>query len=435
VLPGTATGAGGPGAATGGSGAAASAARILSGALGLQPRTDLGWAPGGTLHPETLAALRAGGISRVVVAGAALTDGSAALGMTAQPATAPSTIPLPSAPLAAFVGDTLLGDLAGSTGQATADPRLAEQRYLAELTVLGLQSGEDPTWGATVLVTPPREVDADPAGVAAMMSDTGALPWLRAASVTQLAAAPAGDTGGLAAPTPNTGLDAAGLADVSAAVAVRQELASAVTDRSSLDSYDAAIARVTSVSWRGHPRQFRDAAAALRGDLQDLLGRVTLLAPASGTYSLASSDSPVVLTVRNDLPFPVRVRLQLKSRGNMGLTTGDIGVQELAPRSRTTLQVPTHVHQSGRFLLTATLTTPDGGALGDRVQFQVKSTTYGPISLGITIGAAALLALLFLRRLLRFVLRRRRAARAPGEALPEPDAEGTVAPPPARSPV
>jgi uncharacterized membrane-anchored protein len=93
------------------------------------------------------------------------------------------------------------------------------------------------------------------------------------------------------------------------------------------------------------------------------------------------------------------------------------------------------VHQSGRFLLTATLTTPDGGALGDRVQFQVKSTAYGPISLGITIGAAALLAVLFLRRLLRFLLRRRRAARAPAEALPEPAAEGTVAPPPARSPV
>ena len=88
----------------------------------------------------------------------------------------------------------------------------------------------------------------------------------------------------------------------------------------------------------------------------------------------------------------------------------------------------------GGFAVTAQLTTPAGGPLGDEIQLQVKSTAYGPISLLITIGAAALLGLLFLRRLVKYVLRRRRAAReqAGAEGVPE----GAAVPlPPNRSPV
>jgi hypothetical protein len=65
---------------------------------------------------------------------------------------------------------------------------------------------------------------------------------------------------------------------------------------------------------------------------------------------------------------------------------------------------------------------------------QVKSTAYGSISLLITFGAAALLGLLFLRRLVLFLLRRRRAAMAP--AVPEPVPGGaTLSGQPTRSPV
>jgi len=71
--------------------------------------------------------------------------------------------------------------------------------------------------------------------------------------------------------------------------------------------------------------------------------------------------------------------------------------------------------------------------LGDQVELQVRSTAYGPISLIITIGAAGLLGLLFLRRLVNFVLRRRRAAA--GEGAPGDPEGATLQPPPNRSPV
>ena len=423
------------GAAPAGNGAsAATGERIIADALGHEGRTDLVWTGEGTLHTETLDTLRAGGIEQVVVSGTALTGGQAALGLSGGRTTARASLTLPSGALSALLGDGELGDLAGATSHTAGGARIAEQRYLAVLPVLALQSPGDPATGQTLLVTPPREVDADPATVSSMMADTSAFPWLRATSLAQLAAGPAGEAGAIAPTIPNSGLDGAGLADVATAVAVRDDLLGALVDPTDIAPYDAAIARTTSVAWRGHPKQFRAAAAALRDDLAKVRGRVTLLAPADGTYSLASSDAPLVLTVRNDLPFPVRVRLQLHTRGNVGLTVGDIGTQELAPRSRTTLQVPTQLRQSGRFVVTAALTTPDGGPLGDRVQFQVRSTAYGPVTMIITIGAAALLALLFLRRLVRFLLRRRRGAR-PGHLVPEPAAEGASVSPPTRSPV
>jgi hypothetical protein len=261
-----------------------------------------------------------------------------------------------------------------------------------------------------------------------MMADTAGSSWLRAGSLTALQAAARTAVKPSDRSDPNR-LDPAGLADVGRAVAVRNDLAGAVVKDpgTTLGGYDAAIARTASVSWQGDPAAFRAAAAGLLTSLESLRTRVTLLAPANGTYSLASSDAPLVLTVRNDLPFAVSVVLDLRIRGNRGLSTDDIGTQTLPQGQRTTLQVPAHVRQSGSFAVTATLSTPRGGLLGSRVEMQVKSTTYGSISLLITFGAAGLLGLLFLRRLVLFLLRRRRAA-----VLPE---SSIALEPPTRSPV
>jgi hypothetical protein len=309
---------------------------------------------------------------------------------------------------------------------------MAEQRYLAELAALDLQAPA----GApqTVLVAPGRTVEAGPDGAGAMMADTASLTWLRPGTVAGLADGPAAAAGELVDPADALRLDAEGMRDLLSAVALRNDLAGAVVGNAdtALAEHDAAIARATSASWRADPEGFRRATVDLRTSIDRLRGRVSLLAPAAGTYSLASSDAPLVLTVHNDLPFAVQVLLEVRTRGNRGLSIGDIGTTTLVPGERTTLQVPTEARQSGGFAVTAELTTPSGGLLGDPVQMQVKSTAYGSISLLITFGAAALLALLFLRRLVRFVLRRRRAAAA-GPDAGAPAAAG--AQPPTRSPV
>src|SRR3954447_6661568 len=411
-------------------------AAILADALGVEPRTDLAWPADGSLRPDTLPALQAGGVDHLVLSATGLTDGEDAVGLSDRTAATRTTVSTPAGPVDALIADPTLGGLAGSAEGAAGGARMAEQRYLAELAVLSTQAPQGTE--QTVLVAPPRLVQAGPEGAGAMMADTASQPWLRPASLTELASAGGSPAGNLAEPVDTAALDPAGMADVAASAAIRDDLAAAVVGDADtpLRSYDAAISRAASATRRGHPEEFRAVAASLKSAMQRLRGQVTLLAPADGTYSLGSSDAPLVLTVRNDLPMTVRVLLDVRTRGSRGLSIGDIGPQTLAPGQRSTLQVPTEVRQAGGFAVRAQLTTPAGGPLGDEIALQVKSTAYGSISLIITIGAAALLGLLFLRRLVNFVLRRRRAVAQADPMTPATAPEGAaLQPPPNRSPV
>jgi hypothetical protein len=329
------------------------------------------------------------------------------------------------------VADSRLSDAVAAATPDAGNRRLAEQRYLAELGALTSQlAARGPAAQQTVLVAPPHRVDPDPAAVSAMMADTVNVPWLAAASVRSLADGPPRGTAKLV--PGDAGLPAAGLTEIAESSRVRDDFAAAVVGDpdTALAGYDAATARAASSHWRDNPEAFTAAVSDLRDTVERLRDQVTLLSPVDGTYTLASTDAPLVLTVQNDLPFAVKVRLELATRGNVGLTTEDIGVTTLQPFSRTPLQVPAHVRQSGGFEVIARLTTPAGEPLGEAVQMQVKSTAYGPVTLAITIGAAALLGLLFLRRAVRFVLKRRRGEPEDAQAL---DGVSTV--PPTRSPV
>lgn len=408
-------------------------AQILADVLDVPPVTDLAWAADGSYGLQTLDTLRDGGIARVVLGSGALSAGDSAVGLDGSDAVARTVVGPGEDPLDVLVADPTLSAVVGAAEMTPGGPRIAEQRYLAELAVLTLQG--PPGSVQTVLVAPPRDLVAGLEGAGAMISDTVGLPWLQAGSVAGLGSVPPADAGSLADPAEETGLDGAGMAALGEAVAAREDLAAAVAGDAdqALRAYDAGIARTASVLRRETPEEFAEAAADARDTVAGLRERVTVVAPVDGTYSLASSNAPLVLTVDNPLPFPVRVRLQVQTPGNRGLSVGDIGIQTLAPEELTTLQVPTELRRSGGFSVTAQVTTPSGRPLGDPVEIQVKSTAYGTITLFITVGAAALLALLFLRRLVHFVIRRRRATTA-GADPSAPVAPG-LAPPPARSPV
>jgi hypothetical protein len=421
---------GGTGGDTGTEETLGAGARILTDALGVEPRTDLAWAAGGSFREDTVATLRQGGVGTVVLGPGGVTAGARAVGVEPGAARAGATVATEDGDLGVLVADAGLGAVVDAAQDWAGGPRVAEQRYLAELALIGQQAPDGST--ATVLVAPSREVEAGLEGAGQMMADTAGLPWLQPSSLEALEAARPLDAGRLTDPADAVLLDSDGLADVVAAERTRGDLADAVVDEPDevLRSYDAATARTVSVTHREEPEGFRAGASALRTAVGRLLDRVSLLAPADGTYSLASRDSPLPLTVRNDLPFAVSVQVTVSTPSTRSIRIGDIGVQTLAPGERTTLEVPTEVRQNGRFAVSAALRTPGGAALGDSVRLQVRSTAYGTISRLITFGAAGLLGLLFLRRLVHFVLRRRRAV-VPS-AVPEGAA---VTVPPTRSPV
>ena len=119
---------------------------------------------------------------------------------------------------------------------------MAEQRYLAELAVLGLQARAGTE--QTVLVAPPRDVEAGPEGAGAMMADTAGPAVAAAASGPDELSAGPPRPARQSSPRPATPPASTRPAwpTSSRAVAVRDDLAGAVVGDAdaALQAYDAA---------------------------------------------------------------------------------------------------------------------------------------------------------------------------------------------------
>ncbi|WP_280832685.1 DUF6049 family protein [Mycolicibacterium frederiksbergense] len=129
--------------------------------------------------------------------------------------------------------------------------------------------------------------------------------------------------------------------------------------------------------------------------VDDMFGAVTIVNPG-GAYTLATERSPLPLALRNDLPVPVRVRLQVDAPP--GMTVTDMGEIELPP-GYLPLRVPIEVHFTQRVAVDVTLLTADGLTLGEPVRLSVHSNAYGKVLFFITLSAGAVLVALAGRRL------------------------------------
>jgi hypothetical protein len=129
--------------------------------------------------------------------------------------------------------------------------------------------------------------------------------------------------------------------------------------------------------------------------VNDLFNAVTIVNPG-GSYTLATERSPLPLALRNNLPVPIRVQLDVDAPP--GMTVTDMGVIELPP-GFLPLKVPIEVHFTQRVAVDVALRTADGLALGEPVRLSVHSNAYGKVLFFITLTGGAILALLVGRRL------------------------------------
>lgn len=129
--------------------------------------------------------------------------------------------------------------------------------------------------------------------------------------------------------------------------------------------------------------------------VDDLFKAVTIVNPG-GSYTLATERSPLPLALRNNLPVPIRVRLDVDAPPGMSVT--DMGVIELPP-GFLPLRVPIEVHFTQRVAVDVALRTENGLPLGEGVRLSVHSNAYGKVLFFITLTGGAILALLVGRRL------------------------------------
>ncbi|MGH3918676.1 MAG: DUF6049 family protein, partial [Pseudonocardiaceae bacterium] len=173
-----------------------------------------------------------------------------------------------------------------------------------------------------------------------------------------------------------------------------------------LDPLRLGLLRGVSSAWRGNPNRAIQVTGQER-DRLDELRRSIRIVPSSGPYSLAASDSPLLITVSNELPVGVQVRLSLTETA--GLRAGAVGLQLVPARSTRQFVIPAEVSRTGQFSVEARLSTPDGTPLGEPSTLQVRSTAFGTVTVALTAGAGAVLVALVARRIVRRVRRTREA--------------------------
>ncbi|GAB2910042.1 hypothetical protein GCM10027047_05300 [Rhodococcus aerolatus] len=392
------------------------AEQTVAAVLGTPVTTGTTWPSGSTLAPATATALAAGGQPTALLsADAVSTADGAGLPVTT------STVGLGSG-LSAVVVDPPVATALAATGSSGGDGsgvpdaqrvlRLQDAvgalSFAPLATARGADAADVPT---TVVVAPPQRwaVSGDEPGAVLdallrLYSAGLATAAPLADLVTAARAAPPTTGAAVAAAAPGSGTSDVPAAAVTRAAAVAATVdgftAAATTDPQLGVTPDALVAplrygllRATSTGG-APPALSVDAVADAETAMSD---QVSLVAP-SGSYTLASRTSPLLLTIRNQLPVAVAVKVRLS--GPPGLDTGPVDTSLVPARSNLPLQVPTTVVRVGQFAVDASLVTTSGETLGTPTRLQVRSTAYGPATAAVVAAAAAVLLLLVARRLL-----------------------------------
>ncbi len=225
------------------------------------------------------------------------------------------------------------------------------------------------------------------------------------------------------------------IAAARAAVAgLRSDLASVnqpVDPAAVLDPLDDALGTAASTAFRTDPTVGEANLATVESTVDGIRSGVQI-ASSSTNYTLASSTSPLVLTVQNSTPYDVPVTVQLTGGEMVGLTTTEQPVQVIPAGRSQQVKIPTQVTRSGQFQVTATLVGPDGTVWGSPVQLTVQSSAYGTLTVVLIAVAGGVLVIMVALRI-RQRLRARRARIAAGGQVPPPAEPGPADPPTRRA--
>ncbi|MGH3773685.1 MAG: DUF6049 family protein [Pseudonocardiaceae bacterium] len=403
--------------------ATSTGARLVSDLLGVQPLTGVSWPAGQMLDERTLADLTALQTHAVLLdprgtvpPPAADTAVVSLVGSSASIANPSTAMPggHATAPVGLLVDPLLTGAL--DSGASPASP-LSAQDGLGALVYRAAR-------GRPILLVPPRRWQASGTEASALVNTARQLldaDFVTSRELPALATARPADAGVAVRYPPQAGAEeippqvTAVLArdrDVLRDLQVATVLDPAANLRPAalLDPLRLGLLRDVSTAWRGAPNRAVLATSQECGRLDELLRSVRIVQPP-GSYTLAASDSPLLITVSNELPVGMQVVLSLSDTA--GLRTGGVGLQLVPARSTRQLVIPAKVSRAGQFSVDARLSTQGGTALGEPSTLQLRSTAFGRVTVALTTGAGAALILLVARAIVRRVRRIRAAGGSP----------------------
>ncbi|RIJ79174.1 hypothetical protein D1871_00170 [Nakamurella silvestris] len=126
--------------------------------------------------------------------------------------------------------------------------------------------------------------------------------------------------------------------------------------------------------------------------IAEISSKVSLQTPSS-TYRLTSSSSPLILTVKNDLPFEIRVKVAIVDPERAGLVLEAPQEQLIPPLRNKQITLAATVTLTGTFKVQAEILTPDNTPWGLPTYLHLKSTAFGAFTITMMIGAGAVLVI------------------------------------------
>ncbi|TDD73254.1 DUF6049 family protein, partial [Actinomadura rubrisoli] len=390
---------------------------LVAQALGRPASAHIAWPPGGVAGPGSLDLLA----KLDLKSGGSFLMSSKYFQDAAQGGAANATTVVPTSSQGAkkaLLYDDKLNEIVSDGTRTPGGALLAEQRFLAETAMI---AGEAPNVQRTVVVAPDRNWNPAPAFAKNLLIYTRDAPWMRETPLNKIEASrPQGRVF-------NGYLDEYGQYELGApylnqvwAIGRRARAFASVMVPPIKISYERALLRAQSASWRGKGVRAKSARDALSAGLKAEMGKVYIVTAKSRRSNMAGSSGKLPVTVKNTLRNQtVKVRLSVVSENSAKLRLGRLepeeAVIELRPGEQVQRWIPAKASGNGNFKVFLRLEVPNaaGRTYGDRVTLTVRTTGYGRLALLITGGALAVLFVGVGVRAIR--ARRRRKAEAAGD--------------------
>jgi hypothetical protein len=278
--------------------------------------------------------------------------------------------------------------VAGVRGQIRQAAAFAkEQWFLAETAMIAAEPA--PAGGRAVVAAPPRRWDPSLPLAQALLSETVSAPWLRPATLSSMVAAGPPPGSPKRRPPPlhllsRGELTSSLLRRVRDTLAVQVHLLDSILTTGGKDYLSTAVDAVESSAWRGGRAAQRPASQLLRRDLSFVQGKLSQIRiVGSSRVTLGGKAGDVPVSIQNNLPQPVTVRLQARPQAGENLAIGSYKQLITVPgKSEVPVRIPVRATEAGSKTLQMWLTTPQGAALpGTRTPLTVTATDFGPLAI------------------------------------------------------
>jgi hypothetical protein len=260
-----------------------------------------------------------------------------------------------------------------------------EQLFLAETAMIASEPAGGPR---AVVAAPPRRWDPSLSLAAGLLQETVDTPWLRPATLASLATTPP-PRGSPARRHPplhqvSSGELSAVLLHQVNHLVLQVGLLDSILTASGHGYLSTAVDAVESSAWRGSRRHQRPAVQLLHRELAFVgaqLRQVKIVGTPRVTLGGKAGDVPV--SVRNNLPQPVTVRLKVSVPAEYQVSIGHYkSVITVPARSTVPVRIPMQAAAAGSKTLSLWLTTPEGAVLpGKRVYVTVTATHFGTLAI------------------------------------------------------